>query len=83
MRWKLIYDFVYYRLSQLVTRCFSSVTRLNINPYQGKMARGKSTYHILFKKRGDVRFTIGLTEMRFSEEKELSWIYLCKRRITC
>ena len=38
--WKKIYDFVYYRLSELVTRCFSSVTRFNINPYQGKWHEG-------------------------------------------
>ncbi len=34
--WKKIYDFVYYRLTRLVETCFSSVTRLNIQPYKGK-----------------------------------------------
>ncbi len=34
--WKKIYDFVYYRLSELVTRCFCSVSRFNMNPYKGK-----------------------------------------------
>ena len=38
--WKKIYAFVYYRLSMLVTRCFSSVTRFNINPYKGKWQEG-------------------------------------------
>ena len=38
--WKKIYGFVYYRLSELVNCCFSSVTRFNINPYQGKWHEG-------------------------------------------
>jgi len=38
--WKKIYGFVYYRLSELVNSCFSSVTRFNINPYKGKWQEG-------------------------------------------
>jgi len=33
---KHIYVFIYYRLSRLVEICFSSVTRLNIQPHKGK-----------------------------------------------
>jgi len=34
-RWKQIFDFVYYRLSALLTVCMGTVTRNNINPYAG------------------------------------------------
>jgi hypothetical protein len=33
--WKKIYDFVYYRLSNLVETCFAWVTKYDIRPYKG------------------------------------------------
>ncbi|MDD4310180.1 MAG: hypothetical protein PHO32_07350, partial [Candidatus Cloacimonetes bacterium] len=39
--WKKIYDFVYYRLSELLSHCFSSVTRYNIDPFKGKWQEGE------------------------------------------
>lgn len=35
-RWKQIYEFAYYKLSELVARCFGMVTRNNINPCAGR-----------------------------------------------
>ncbi len=51
--WKKIYGFVYYRLSELVDTCFSSVTRFNINPYQGKWHEENQLIIPCLKKRGD------------------------------
>lgn len=34
--WKQIFDFSYYRLSELVKTCFATVSRYNINPHAGK-----------------------------------------------
>ncbi|MDP3014567.1 MAG: transposase [Candidatus Subteraquimicrobiales bacterium] len=39
--WKTIYDFVYYRLSLLIDKCFSSVSRYNLNPHKGKWHEAK------------------------------------------
>ena len=38
--WEKIFSFVYYRLTELVSKCFSIVTRFNINPYKGKWHEG-------------------------------------------
>jgi hypothetical protein len=34
--WKQVYDFIYYRISQVLTHCFSQVTRYNLLEYGGK-----------------------------------------------
>lgn len=33
--WKKIYDFIYYKLSNIVSLCFSFVTRYNVNKFKG------------------------------------------------
>lgn len=43
-RWKKIYDFVYYRISKLISLCFATVTRYKIMIYSGKWRNSQQLY---------------------------------------
>ncbi len=50
-RWKKIYDFVYYRISSVISICFATVTRYKIMPYAG-IWHDSQQLHIAWEKNG-------------------------------
>ncbi len=40
-KWKQIYDFVYYRISKVLTYCFAHIRRYNILKFDGKWTEGQ------------------------------------------